>query len=96
MRKALLLCILILGALQGKSQAPGWLRAKQSGGNGFDAGNGIGIDGSGNSYVVGQFGSSPITFGSTVLTNAGAIIFSGEIRPFRERGLGKTRRRLRE
>ena len=53
--------------------------AKQAGGTGLDEGNGIAVDGSGNSYVVGNFNGSA-TFGpgetnETTLTSTG----SGEI-----------------
>ncbi len=46
--------------------------AKSAVGNGDDSGNGIALDGNGNTYVTGNFFSSSITFGSTTLTNAGA------------------------
>ena len=45
--------------------------AKRAGGSDNEVGNGIAIDGSGNSYVTGRFNSSSVTFGSTTLTNAG-------------------------
>ena len=52
------------------SQSPNWLWAKSAGGNAFDVVNGLTVDGSGNSYITGTFGSPTITFGSTTLTNA--------------------------
>src|ERR1017187_4094350 len=50
------------------------LWAKSAGGSGFDWGHGIAVDSSGNSYVTGYLGSSPITFGSIILTNPGMFI----------------------
>ncbi|MCM0590284.1 MAG: SBBP repeat-containing protein [Gloeotrichia echinulata DEX184] len=45
------------------------LSAKKLGGTSNDAGNGIAIDGTGNTYVTGTFNSTA-TFGSTTLTNS--------------------------
>ncbi|MGP8216042.1 MAG: T9SS type A sorting domain-containing protein [Bacteroidia bacterium] len=50
------------------------LWAKSAGGNNNDAGNGIAVDKTGNVYVVGDFQSSDITFGSTTLINTGSNI----------------------
>ncbi|MDB5283524.1 MAG: hypothetical protein JWO06_2599 [Bacteroidota bacterium] len=46
--------------------------AKKAGGSGTDFSQGVSIDGYGNAYVAGSFGSSSITFGSNTLTNNGA------------------------
>lgn len=45
------------------------LWAKSFGGGGFDEGRGLDIDGSGNIYLTGGFGSSSIAFGTATLTN---------------------------
>lgn len=47
------------------------LWAKSAGGTGSDDARGITIDASGNVYVVGNFSSTSIMFGSTTLTNSG-------------------------
>ena len=62
------------------------LWAKRAGGEGFDLGVGIAVDGAGNSYVTGQFGSAA-TFGpgetnETTLTSAGGDdIFVAKLGP---------------
>ena len=47
------------------------LWAKSAGTPGYDRGNSVSTDTSGNVYVTGNFGSLTITFGTTTLTNAG-------------------------
>jgi len=47
-----------------------WTR--KIGGTKDDNGNAITIDASGNSYVIGDFSSTPLTIGSTTLTNSGS------------------------
>lgn len=68
MKQALFILIFCLpNVLNGQT----WDWAKSSGSSNVDKGNGIAIDRSGNIYVTGDFRSSTITFGSTILTNAG-------------------------
>lgn len=53
------------------AQVPDWLWAKSEGGANFDLATSIVVDPTGNIYVAGNFESSTITLGSTVLTNIG-------------------------
>lgn len=48
------------------------LWAKTNGGTFYDYGKSITVDASGNSYVIGQFSSPTISFGSSTFINAGA------------------------
>ncbi len=68
-----ILAAMLFISLQTFAQAPNWLWAKSAGGSDYDYGNGIAVDGNGNSFVTGYFQSSSITFGSTTLTNAGSV-----------------------
>jgi hypothetical protein len=52
-------------------QAQDCLWAKSAGSAGYDNGNSTCTDANGNVYVVGDFGSITITFGTTTLTNVG-------------------------
>lgn len=47
-----------------------WTQAARAGGSGNEYSHGVALDGSGNATVAGNFASSTITFGTTVLTNA--------------------------
>jgi len=60
-----------LFSLQSFSQSPPWLWAKSAGGTAEDYGNSCTTDASGNIIATGYFQSPTITFGTTVLTNAG-------------------------
>jgi hypothetical protein len=70
MKKLTLSICLMLIAATGFAQAPDWAWAKSAGGTENDYANSIAVDASGNEYVAGDFYSSTITFGSTILTNA--------------------------
>ena len=69
MKKLFLSLILISFVSFANAQAPNWAWAKSAGGNGYDEGQSICVDASGNSYITGSFGSATITFGTTTLTN---------------------------
>jgi hypothetical protein len=75
MKKYLLITIatlaLTIAEKQTFAQSPEWVYAKSAGGTNDDLAFGISTDAWGNVYVTGSFQSSSITFGSTVLTNAG-------------------------
>jgi len=68
--RLLLLLLLTAVATAGFSQAPGWQWAR-GGASDDNHANGVATDGSGNIYVAGSFSGSSITFGSTVISNAG-------------------------
>jgi hypothetical protein len=53
------------------------LWAKNTGGTGINAAISIAVDALGNAYITGCFSSPTITFGSTILTNAGGKCFLG-------------------
>ncbi len=55
------------------AQSPNWQWATGTGGTGFDRGESIAVDGNGNSYIAGWFGSSSIKFGNTTLTRIGGV-----------------------
>jgi hypothetical protein len=62
----------VYNAFVAKLDAAGsWQWAVVEGGDGYDAGNDIAVDGSGNIYVTGNFWSTSARFGTTTLRNAG-------------------------
>ena len=70
------LCLTVLfcqnNAVQ--AQSASWAWAKKGTGNYGNAGNSIALDGAGNSYVTGYFGSASVNFSGTVLTNSTPFI----------------------
>ncbi len=60
---------LLLIAVCAFAQTPNWQWATQAGGSDWDQGNGITIDGNGNSYVTGYFAGTAI-FDSDSLTSS--------------------------
>ena len=57
---------------QCNSKGPEWCYTKSAGGTNTDYANSVIVDANGNTYVVGYFSSSSITFGTTTLTNSGS------------------------
>jgi hypothetical protein len=54
------------------AQAPDWLWAKSAGGSYNDAAHSVAVDALGNAYLVGNFASSEIIFGSDTLSRVGS------------------------
>ena len=71
MKKLYIISLFAFIGLSANALSPAWQWAKSAGGINIDYGKSITVVGSGNSYVIGSFESSSITFGSTTLTNAG-------------------------
>jgi len=63
----------LLGGIS-NAQVPDWLWAKSEGGSNFNLATSIAVDNSGNIYVTGDFESSTITLGTTVLNNSGGYM----------------------
>ncbi len=72
MKRIIVLFVFALTTFCARAQAPNWLWAAKAGGTGWEAGCSIAVDGSGNSYITGRFGSSSISFGNTTLSNLGS------------------------
>ena len=73
MKKTIILfAATIISVAYSHAQAPNFLWAKSAGGANGDYGESIATDSAGNVYVTGRFYSTSITFGTTVLTNAGS------------------------
>ncbi len=69
MKKITLITTAVLFTLNVFSQAPNWQWAHNNGGSHNDYVTSVTTDLSGNSYVTGDFYSTSISFGSTILTN---------------------------
>jgi len=65
---ATLVCV--AGAMAAQAPATRWVI--KAGGNNSDEGDAIAVDAAGNSYVTGQFASSPLNFGGANVQNHGA------------------------
>lgn len=63
-------CFILTVVLSGASRAQDWQWARSAGGSGGEYALDVAVDRSGNSYVIGQFSSSSVTFGGTTLLNA--------------------------
>jgi hypothetical protein len=70
MKKLYTIILFALVAINGNAQSPNWVWAKSNGSTAEDNGQGIATDATGNVFVTGYF-NSPITFGSSTLTNVG-------------------------
>jgi hypothetical protein len=66
-------CFLLIATNQSNAQAPAWQWAKSSGGGLDDTGNSVCVDEFGNSYITGVFQSSTMEFGNVELTNVGDL-----------------------
>lgn len=72
------LCYILFVIAPGvKGQTISW--AKTYGGTSSESGNGIALDSSGNTYVVGRFISSPLAFGSTTLARSDQFRIENDI-----------------
>jgi len=69
--KYFLLLLIASVTVQSRAQSPNWAWARSAGGTSDDFGYSVSTDVNGNVLVTGTFGSSSLTFGTTVLTNAG-------------------------
>ena len=74
-RIEIILLIIIPFCEIANAQAPNWLWADGAGGSNFDidTGSGIAVDGSGNSYITGHFGTGSIEFDPYYLSNNGSF-----------------------
>src|SRR4051812_30404093 len=62
-----------------RGQVPQFVCANHAGGNEWEYGKNLVTDAYGNIYVIGYFASSFLTFGSTVLSNAGGSNYTEDI-----------------
>ncbi len=64
---------LTVAHLRTNAQASNWLWAKSAAGSGIETGRSVATDAAGNVVAIGEFGTPSMTFGTTVLTNAGVL-----------------------
>ena len=75
MKKTILLLLIIyLLSIVSYAQVPDWIWAKSAGGTNNDYTYSLAVDTLGDIYVTGNYNSNTITFGTTVLTNAGMFL----------------------
>lgn len=77
MKKILLIqtvfLFLTVAHIRSNAQVPNWLWAKSAAGSGIETGRSVATDAAGNVVAIGEFGTPSMTFGTTVLTNAGLL-----------------------
>ena len=71
MKKSIIITATLLLSINVFSQSPYWQWAKSGIGTALDDAYGVATDTAGNVYIVGEYQSSTITFGTATLTNAG-------------------------
>ncbi len=73
MKKLYTTMVIALISINSFAQTPNWAWAKSMGASGYEYGNSVATDATGNIYVTGGFTSPTIVFGTTTLTNSGGV-----------------------